>query len=281
MPIVQQSRISGVRKVETAFAPDADVVRGVDYNPAVTDIANIIAALNALQPSAGILVATADGTVADPAMQIGSAENGIYQVSSTQLGFSIGDTLTALVDSDGIAADSTRLRISVGTPGTGVTAVHYGDGKDITTVLTLTAVSLGAPTAGASEAVGALIYTFPAGSHVHYVTSFDLGLTIGTVQTDTPDVGIGSVIASGAVATLNGTPTFEDYVTGQTWAVALDGTTQAAGPIGATAGVLTGISLNNAAATKTVHLNAADGWNAGITGDLTADGTVIIRWTIM
>ena len=107
----------------------------------------------------------------------------------------------------------------------------------------------------------------------------DIGLTVGTVTTDTPDVGIGSVIGAGAIAVLNGT-TMEDYITAQTWNVALDGTHFAAvGPIGAAAGIHTGISLNTAADVKEIHLNAADGWNAGVTGNLTADGTVVLIWT--
>lgn len=51
------------------------------------------------------------------------------------------------------------------------------------------------------------------------------------------------------------------------------------GPVGATAGVLTGISLNEAASAKTIHINAADTWDAGITGNLTATGTVTLKWT--
>jgi len=168
---------------------------------------------------------------------------------------------------------------NVGTPGTGVTAQEAGDGKHHITTLTLTDVVVGAPTAGASEAVGALVYTFPAGNHVHMTSYFNLGLTIGTVQTDTPDVGLGSTQAAGAQALLSVVgATTEDYITGQLWAVALDGTAQETTPLGATAGILTGISLNATADAKTVYLNAADAWNAGVTGNLTASGTIVLTW---
>lgn len=179
------------------------------------------------------------------------------------------------------ASELTSTSARNGTAGTSVTAVEYGDGTHHTTVLTLTACSLGAPNAGANSAVGALIYTLPAGVHLHSVSYMDVGLTIGTVTTDTPDVGIGSLIGSGVQATLDAVgATAEDYVTGQTWNVALIGTHFAAvGPLGATAGVHTGISLNGAADSKAVNLNAADGWAAGITGNLTADGTIVLKWS--
>jgi hypothetical protein len=167
----------------------------------------------------------------------------------------------------------------VGTAATGVTATTYGDGRDYTTVLQFTAKSLGAPTAGANLALGALIYTFPAGAHIHVGSYMSVGLTTGGVTTDTPDVGIGSVIGSGVVAVLGGTSTFEDYITGQT-AADCAGTATVKTSV-ATAGALTGISINEAASAKTVYLNAADGWNAAVTGNLTATGTITMKWTKM
>lgn len=169
---------------------------------------------------------------------------------------------------------------NAGTAGTNVTAVEYGDGFHHITVLTLTNTSLGTPNAGNNLALGALIYTFPAGTHVHYTTYSNVGFTAGTEQTDTPDVGIGSVIGSGVIALLNG-GTMEDYITGQTWASTLDGTAEIDGPLGATAGILTGISLNASGASKAVNLNAADGWHASIIGNLTANGTVILVWDFL
>jgi hypothetical protein len=167
----------------------------------------------------------------------------------------------------------------LGTAGTNCSVVEYGDGRDITTVINLDSVVLGAPTAGGNSAHGALIYTFPAGSHVHTATYMSVGLTTGGVTTDTPDVGVGSVIGTGAVAVLGGTATFEDYITGQTAANSA-GTATVKTSV-ATAGALTGISINEAASAKTVHLNAADGWNASVTGNLVANGKVVLKWTKM
>jgi hypothetical protein len=224
---------------------------------------------------------TGNGAVGTPSVKVGGGTKGLYHVSDTQLGVSIGGSLSTVFVDDALLTNEVRARVEPGTAGTNVTAVSTGDGRNYVTVLTLANASLGAPTAGGNSAHGALVYTFPAGVHVHYVSYFDIGLTIGGVTTDTPDVGLGSVIGAGAVATLDGTPTFEDYITGQTWNVALDGTAKAVGPLGATAGVLTGISLNAAASVKALNLNAADGWNGAVTGNLTASGTITVVWSIL
>lgn len=165
----------------------------------------------------------------------------------------------------------------IGTAGTNVTAVHYGEGYHHTTVLTLTDVAI-AIAAAADEGNGALIYTFPAGVHIHEVSYMSVALQGGgTVNADTPDIGIGSVIASGANALLSAVgATSEDYITGQT-AADCNGTATVVGPLGATAGILTGISLNAAADVKAVYLNVADGW-AG-TDTVAATGTVVLKWS--
>ncbi len=159
-----------------------------------------------------------------------------------------------------------------------VVAEEFGDGIHHQTILTLTDHIVGAPGAGANLAIGSKVYTFPAGVQAHKTSRFNLGLAVGGVDTDTPDVGLGSVIGVGAVATLNGTATFEDYITGQTWTATCDGTLQACAPLGATAGINTGISLNDTGNVKDIFLNAADGWNAGVTGNLTVSGTIILNW---
>ena len=165
-----------------------------------------------------------------------------------------------------------------GTPGTGVTASHQsGDGVHYVTTLTLTNVSYTVAGA-AAEAIGSLVYTFPAGVHAHKVTNINVALQGGgTVDTDTPEIGVGSVIATGAVAILSGTPTFEDYITGQ---VAADcNGTATVKMTAATAGYGTGISLNESGDAKTLHLNIADTWAGADT--VLASGTITFEWTII
>lgn len=166
---------------------------------------------------------------------------------------------------------------SQGTAGTGVTAVEYGNGRDIVTVLTLTNLTY-AITGAVSLGLGKLIYTFPAGAHVHEASYMRVALQgTGVVNTDTPVVGIGSVIATGAVSVLSGTATFQDYIAGQT-ATNCNGSFTTKTAV-ATAGALTGISINEAASVKNVHLNIADAWAGADT--ITLNGVVTLKWTIM
>lgn len=183
-------------------------------------------------------------------------------------------TVTRIKDT---TVDGERTYVNAGTAGTNVTEVTYGDGRNMVTVLTLTNVSY-TVAAAANEAIGNLIYTFPAGAHIHEVMNMSVALQGGgTVDADTPVIGIGSVEATGAVAVLNGTATFMDYITEQTAADC--GGTATTKMTAATAGYGTGISLNESGDAKTVYLNIADGWAGADT--VLASGTVVIKWTKM
>jgi hypothetical protein len=192
-------------------------------------------------------------------------------------GLTTGTTRTiTLPDADGTmqtsGADSLTT-INVGTAGTGVTAVEYGTGQEHITALTLTGVAY---TIGdtASLADGALIYTFPAGALVVNMASISVGLTLttGTPTTDTPDGGLGTVIGTGAVATLDGTATFENIMTGQTF-----------NDVAGTAEVKTVQTtlVVEAADAHTVHLNFADAWADVTDTAATAAGTVWLGWTFL
>lgn len=188
-------------------------------------------------------------------------------------------TATAAIQTDGLI-NSTK---NAGTPfGGTVTAVETGDGKDMTTTLTLTNFIVGAlDGAAAAKGIGNICYTFPAGQHLELVYSLaSIVLTaVGTaVATDT---GLGSVIASGVISVLSGTTTFEDRLTGQAINTAAGGGTAVSALTASTAGVATGIALNVAASVKNVFLNSAGTWNANNTGNLTATGTVVLKWTRM
>lgn len=166
-----------------------------------------------------------------------------------------------------------------GTAATGVTATHYSaDGKNFVTKLSFTSLATPGVAGAANEAIGVLLYTFPAGVHAHKVTNMNIALQGGgVVDADTPDIGIGSVIATGAVAVLGGTATFEDYITGQTAADC--GGTATIKMTPATAGYGTGISNNEVGSVKAVHLNIADLWAGADTLDAT--GSVTLEWTII
>lgn len=228
-------------------------------------------------------VALGDGTVGDLSVKIGAdLNNGLYGVSDTQMGIAVEGALVATADTSGLTADTLRHRVNLGTTPVGtVSIVEYGDGRDVTTQLTLTNFIVGALAgAGAALGLGNIVYTFPAGQHLELVSSFS-SLTLAcagtTVSTDT---GLGSVIASGAISVLSGTATFEDRLTGQT--IGAGAAEPAVSALtAATAGIGTGISLNVAGSVKNVFLNSAGTWNVDNVGSLTASGTIVLKWTKM
>jgi len=224
--------------------------------------------------SAGIFQSGGDN---DVVLQTGNSTTGLIKIVDGADGdIEIAPNGSGLVDVDGDIINTGR----VGTAGTNVTVEEFGDGRNHTTVLTLTSTAMGTIAGAGAAAFGALVYTFPAGVHVHEVSYQSVGVTTaGGTKSDTPELGIGSLIGSGANATLNAVgATAHDYITA-TAAAAADGTPLVLGPVGAVAGILTGISLNAVGDTKAVNFNAADTWAAGAAGALTADGTITLKWT--
>lgn len=204
-----------------------------------------------------------------------------YVVQSTAaLTLAEADRLDGAVEANSVALKvallDTNKRIQTnsnnGTPEAGVTAVHYGDGVNVTAVLTLTDVAI---TVGnsASLGVGALLYTLPTGAAMIRDAYMSVGISGVTTTTDTPDVGLGTVIASGVITTLDGTATFENIITGQT-ATDTNGTAtvKSAGP---TAGNPLEITTGGA---HTVYFNAADGWGANADASGLLNGTVVVSY---
>lgn len=163
--------------------------------------------------------------------------------------------------------------VRAGTAATGVTVTERGDLNRHLTKLTFTDLELIVPTGAASLAAGKLLYTFPSGIVVVHSVGISVALTGSgaTCDADTPDLGLGTVVASGAVAVLGGTATFEDILTGQTVSN-LTGTaaikTLASAPL----------AIESAGA-HTAYLNIADGWAGACT--VTGTGTVYLEWSIV
>ncbi len=172
-----------------------------------------------------------------------------------------------------ITSGDTTTTTNIGTPGTGVTAVEHGNGANHVTILTLTGVAY---TVGDLTAlgVGALIYTFPAGVVVVDDATVSIGLTLttGTPTSDIPELGLGSVIAVGAITDLGTPATFEDIMTGV-----------AIADVAGTAFVNTEQKtlVIEAAEDHTVHLNFADDWQDLTDSDATAAGTVTLKWAFL
>lgn len=192
------------------------------------------------------------------------------------------DTITETTAATGVTVDSVLLKDGavqgtekVGTAGTNCTVAHYGDGRNMRAVVTLTNVAVTVGTS-ASLGAGALVYTLPAGALLIHGAYMSVGLSGVTVTNDTPDLGLGTVIASGAVATLDGTATFENILTGQTM-TDTNGTATVKGA-GPTAGAPLEIAT---AAAHTVHVNVADGWGNNTDASGLLNGTVVIDYTWM
>lgn len=202
-------------------------------------------------------------------------------VDSVEGDVAIGGTL----DVTGISTFTEPLRTLSGVGAVGASeaeAREYGDGKHHVTEIALTDFIVG-PLAGAGAALTlvppTVLYTLPAGAQVLSVSYAALALTaVGTAVT--PEMGVGSVIGDGSANATIGAAgaTMEDILEGFDVADTDTHAEVASGPVGATAGILTGIALNKAADAKTLYLNCAGTWNADNTGNLTVTGYVTIVW---
>jgi len=163
---------------------------------------------------------------------------------------------------------------NIGKPEAAYVAAVKEDGDNVfhRTTLSLTG-ALPAIAGGANLAVGRKIYTFPhAGIRIlsAYFNGVAITQTEGNIDDDTPDVGLGTTIASGVVATLDGTAAFENVLTGQTLADC-DGTAKVAGAANT-------LVLAKTTAAYAVHLNVADGWAASGDAGALISGDVVITW---
>mgnify|MGYP003393000255 FL=1 len=186
-----------------------------------------------------------------------------------------------------VTSSSQLTTTNVGTVTTSATTVaqEHGDGVVHITKLTLTAFAIGTSGDNANLALGAKIYTLPAGAIAVEDASIVGGITAAiSVTTDTPEVGIGTTVASGANATL-GTTT-EDivdggaagYVGGDTVAPDVAGTTFSKGMTATTPIMI----KTSGGKSHDLFLNVADGW-ADVTaaGAVTFTGVITLKWRIV
>lgn len=177
---------------------------------------------------------------------------------------------------------------NVGTVTTSSTTVaeEHGDGVNHITKLTMTAFAVGTSGDNASLGIGAKFYTFPAGTIEINEATIVGGLTAAiSVTTNTPEVGIGTVIASGAVAVLSGTATFEDVIDGNTSTTG--GDTVAPDVAGGTfykgAGTRLPVMIKTTGGkARDLFLNCAVAW-ADVTapGAVTFTGVITLKWKLV
>lgn len=160
----------------------------------------------------------------------------------------------------------------------GVTLVDYGYGPYHVTKLTLAGVTVGTTSDGNSLGFGVQLLTLPPGELVVRSARCAVGLTSADdTKTDTPELGLGTTVAAGAVAVLGGTAAFENIMIG-TAVADVNGTVLNARVKPQTSPFELAIAasggLNHA-----VYLNVADAWDAGDDDAvLTAAGEVWLEW---
>lgn len=147
-------------------------------------------------------------------------------------------------------------QINPGVAATGFTAVEKPTGLNLRHVTLTANTTLPAIAGGADLAVGKLA-----------ITKSEANITA-----DTPDLGLGTTIASGAVAVLGGTAAFENIMTGQTM-----------NDCNGTAEVKT---INTqlvieAADAHTVYVNVADGWAANGDAAAALTGTIDLIYYVL
>ena len=155
---------------------------------------------------------------------------------------------------------------------------EYGDGFNHVTVLTATALALPDIADNAAKAVGDLIYTLPAGAIILEAVYANIIVAPAGAENDavSADVGVGSTIATGAVAVLDGTLGFEDMLTG--FAVTTDDATASVSAQQSTAG---GPMFVASGDDHTVHVNVAATWLSSAAQTCTYTGTVVLIWKFL
>ena len=174
-----------------------------------------------------------------------------------------------------ITQDRNKLRgvaMPIVTEGTGIT---MDTSYNAVVVSRFTVPSTTQSVAAASLGFGILLATLPKGNLIVHHVSLDMIYALDGAGAATMDMGVGTVIATGAVSVLGGTGTFEDCMNG-TSATITNGTanvTYTFGALGETD------QKDGASTAKSLYLNMASAW-AGITQVLTYRGTVTVTWSL-
>lgn len=153
----------------------------------------------------------------------------------------------------------------------GFSAEHYGGHAGVWRTVVRANTAFPDIAGGANLAVGVKAISFPAGEVIVMGSNINLALTASqeNITADTPDLGLGTTIGSGAVAVLGGTAAFENIHTGQT-AADCDGT--------ATVNTVGTQLVIESANSHDVFVNVADGWAASGDDALGLTGTFTILW---
>ena len=170
----------------------------------------------------------------------------------------------------------------IGTAGSSVSVVEKKAGVLRVTEITIEDTVILTTDGGENKASGLLLYTLPDGVVNIINASMHVYLTGTTAhEDDTPEVALGTVVGSGANATLGAVDSgCEDilgpYVMSGIEDDGTEGALNLSGGAGTTANNAVG-KLFYTGDTRTIYLNIADTW-AATAGTVTANGKVYITW---
>lgn len=183
------------------------------------------------------------------------------------------------------AGERRRFGQPLNTADTGITwstssrpsAVEYRDGHIRKTVITVPALTWATTTA--SLGIGQAIYQFPEGFVLPVAARIVVNTTTGAgTSTTAGEVGLGTVVASGAVAVLSGTATFQDILDGKTLANQVASTALAQSVTAASGGTSgTQDVLDGSTTAKKIYLNHASAY-VGTAGLTLNSATVTVWW---
>jgi hypothetical protein len=226
----------------------------------------------------GILGVREDGAV----LEVGAVQYTLPTSTATLARTDAAQTFTGTQT----FAGSALTTANVGTVTTGATTVaeEHGDGFYHFTKLTLTAFAVGTSGDDADLAIGASLYTFPAGTILVENASLKGVLTVaGGATIADGEIGIGTVIGSTAVDTLGEVgATSENLIEGDVGVlssyVAGTGVIQIADLCGLTAPPLVILT----AGVHIIYLNVAATWpNLAAAAAVTFTGVVTLKWRII
>jgi len=128
--------------------------------------------------NAGTRLLTAAGTVSSPSLVVGANDNGFYEVSSTQLGASMGNALQFVITTTGVQAGTIKELVT----GSGITTAH-----NLIRNNTLTALNSTGTVTAAMINNGGITSTSAAGVTATLDTAANIGSQIGAGNGTTID----------------------------------------------------------------------------------------------
>lgn len=182
---------------------------------------------------------------------------------------------------DRVETDLNRVYTTTGAEVSGLTITDYGneiihrtvlDGTFLSAADVLKDGALGAATA----AMGKKIFDFPEGGIHVEAAVLDLTL-VASLATASVEVGLGTVVATGATSALGASSTYEDVIDGNTGGVTCSTTGTAYQRVAAAES--DAAAFDGCGTAKDLYLNAAAAWKG--TGTFVVSGTVSLVWSYL